>query len=77
MGRSQAKTHLSRGLEGGGTAYPTLHMINITTNINSLPLLGPVHGLGLDVLHGDDVGEGDRGVHGHNEVCHNHDENDI
>ena len=50
-------------------------MIDITTNINSLPLLGPVHGLGLDVLHGDDVGEGDGGVPRHNEVCHNHDEN--
>ena len=49
------------GLEGGGTAYPTMHMIDKTTNINSLPLLGPVHRLGLDVLHGDDVGEGDMG----------------
>ena len=72
MGRSQASLW-----RRGGTAYSTLHMIDITSNINSLSLLGPVHGLGLDVLHGDDVGEGDRGVPGHNEVCHNHDENDL
>ena len=90
VGRSQAQTLVQaprseRGQDSTehknynpatGETRP-LNTIDRTTNINSLPLLGLVPRLGLDVLHWDDVGEGDQGVSRHNEVCHNYDKNDL